>query len=233
MNKIKDLTGKRIGMLRVLKINGKTKQGNTTFLCECDCGEIFTVSGGNLSRKNSTYSCGCFRHNIVDSNRKARKCARCHHIKAITKFPPNKSRKDGHSQYCVLCKREVDKLYNKKYQKYKTRYVKLKRNTDLSFRIADNLRRRINCALNGSKKTNHTVRLLGCSIEYLKYYLESKFTAGMTWENYGTNGWHIDHIIPCDSFDLTVKENQEKCFHFTNLQPLWAFDNLSKGNKIL
>ena len=51
----------------------------------------------------------------------------------------------------------------------------------------------------------------------------------MSWENHGT--WHIDHRVPCAKFDLTKKEEQEKCFHYTNLQPLWAKDNLSKGNK--
>ena len=61
----------------------------------------------------------------------------------------------------------------------------------------------------------------------------------MTWDNHGNgwygngmNQWHIDHIIPCASFDLSKEEEQYRCFHYTNLQPLWAYDNLSKGNKI-
>ena len=54
----------------------------------------------------------------------------------------------------------------------------------------------------------------------------------MTWENHGRYGWHIDHIMPCSSFDLTDPEQQKKCFHYTNLQPLWAHENMSKGAKI-
>jgi hypothetical protein len=73
---------------------------------------------------------------------------------------------------------------------------------------------------------------LGCSSwDELKNYLEKQFTCGMNWENMGE--WHIDHIIPCSSFDLTNIEQQMKCFHYSNLQPLWAKDNLSKSNKIL
>ena len=72
-----------------------------------------------------------------------------------------------------------------------------------------------------------------CSLEQFLIYMEKKFTKGMTWNNYGNNGWHIDHIIPCSSFDLTNPEEQKKCFHYTNLQPLWAEDNLRKSDKIL
>ena len=74
---------------------------------------------------------------------------------------------------------------------------------------------------------------------FLVEYLESKFQPGMTWKNYGnpngdhTNCWHIDHIIPCASFDLSDPEQQVKCFHYTNLQPLWAKDNIRKKDKIL
>jgi len=96
---------------------------------------------------------------------------------------------------------------------------------------------RMNRALKDQKRkrTIRTWDLVGCDYETLKKHLESQFKLGMTWENHGSgdNKWHIDHIKPCASFDLTNIEEQKKCFHYTNLQPLWQFDNLSKHNKII
>jgi hypothetical protein len=80
-----------------------------------------------------------------------------------------------------------------------------------------------------TRKVGKTIELAGCSLEDLMKHLESKFTEGMTWENYGR--WHIDHIRPCASFSLEDPEEQKKCFHWTNLQPLWAIDNLRKSDK--
>jgi len=77
-------------------------------------------------------------------------------------------------------------------------------------------------------KQGHTIELLGADVMTARAHLEAQFTNGMSWENYGKFGWHIDHIIPCASFDLTKLEEQKKCFHYTNLQPLWWYDNLSK-----
>ena len=74
------------------------------------------------------------------------------------------------------------------------------------------------------------MELVGCTIEELKIYLEKQFKEGMTWENRGIV-WHIDHIKPISKFDLTNEEEQKKCFHYTNLQPLFAIDNLRKSNK--
>jgi hypothetical protein len=76
-----------------------------------------------------------------------------------------------------------------------------------------------------------TLELLGCTIQELKIHLESQFEEGMSWENYSKAGWHVDHIRPCASFDLTDPTQQKQCFHYSNLQPLWAKDNLSKGSK--
>lgn len=98
-------------------------------------------------------------------------------------------------------------------------------------RIAQTLRGRVRKALKNGIKIAHTETLVGCSFNELKCYLESKFKLGMTWENYGS--WHIDHILPCSSFDLTIPEEQVKCFHYSNLQPLWAYENRSKGNKLI
>jgi hypothetical protein len=94
------------------------------------------------------------------------------------------------------------------------------------------LRQRINKALRGNWKSGRTVALLGCSIQSFKIYLESRFDVGMSWSNYGRGGWHIDHIIPCALFDLSRSEHQKRCFHFSNLQPLWESENCKKGDKL-
>ena len=97
------------------------------------------------------------------------------------------------------------------------------------------LRVRIRCALKyqSVKKSSKTLDLLGASKEEVWKHLESHFKEGMTRENHGLRGWHIDHIKPMSSFDLSDHEQLKECCHYTNLQPLWWWENLSKGNKIL
>ena len=107
------------------------------------------------------------------------------------------------------------------------------RKENSQYKLAHNLRRRCLLALNGKYKYNTTFKLVGCSAEELKLYIESLWTNGMSWKNYGISGWHIDHKIPVSSFDLSKEEEQKKAFHFSNLQPLWAQDNLTKGSKNL
>jgi hypothetical protein len=115
---------------------------------------------------------------------------------------------------------------NSRERKYKRKKYK----NDPVFRIKCSLRSRLCQALKNNWKSGNTLELLGCTVEYLKNHLEDRFQEGMTWENHGE--WHIDHIRPCASFDLSKTEQQGECFHYTNLQPLWAFDNLSKGSKL-
>jgi hypothetical protein len=108
-------------------------------------------------------------------------------------------------------------------------YMREKRRTCWFTKISGRVRSRLNEALRAvmARKTSSTTILLGCSILELKSHLESLFREGMAWDNHGK--WHIDHIIPCSSFNLVDPAEQYKCFHYTNLQPLWAHDNLSKG----
>ncbi len=111
-------------------------------------------------------------------------------------------------------------------------YKKKKLKTDPYFKLMENLRSRIYCVLKGRiKKSAKTLNLLGVkNISEIKLHLEKQFKNGMTWKNHGK--WHIDHIKPCASFDLTCPEQQLRCFNYKNLQPLWAFQNMSKGAKI-
>lgn len=99
-------------------------------------------------------------------------------------------------------------------------------------KLRHNLATRLLTSLKQQWKSGRTIELLGCSIPDFRIYLESLFEAGMSWDNYGPNGWHIDHIMPCAIFDLTRADHQRRCFHFSNMQPMWAADNLAKGKKI-
>lgn len=120
---------------------------------------------------------------------------------------------------------------NKDKKKAKTAiYHKTRPLVDEKFRLARNLRKRLRSALKNNFKTGSAIEDLGCSIDDLKIYLESKFQLGMTWQNYGRKGWHIDHIKPLSSFDLTNKEQLKQACHYTNLQPMWWQDNLRKSN---
>lgn len=112
-------------------------------------------------------------------------------------------------------------------------YVRNKMKTNQNFKLATLLRNRIRTALKNNYKCSSSIDLLGCSVEELRAYLQSKFLPGMTWKNHTTDGWHIDHIIPCVAFDLTKEEEQRKCFHYTNLQPLWAIDNFRKNGSYI
>lgn len=104
--------------------------------------------------------------------------------------------------------------------------------TDENYRLAAALRARMYetiVKIQDGKQVLSSFALIGCSIDDLKEHLENQFQSGMTWQNFGE--WHIDHIRPCASFDLTDPKQQQECFHYTNLQPLWAAENISKNDK--
>jgi hypothetical protein len=123
--------------------------------------------------------------------------------------------------------KEYREVNIEKIRKRDTNYKKIKRQTDVLYKLRHNIRIRTKQYL---LSENTTFNLIGCTPEELKTHIEGLFTDGMSWENYGTYGWHIDHIIPL-SFG---KDNNEiiKLCHYTNLQPLWSEDNLKKSNKL-
>ena len=130
---------------------------------------------------------------------------------------------------------ESKKLYFQKNKERINIQVIRKYSNDIQFKLKVLLSNRVRKSLKNQNilKKTKTVKLIGCSWQEARDHLQSQFKEGMTWENHGKYGWHIDHIIPCSSFDLTDPEQQKKCFHYTNIQPLWWHENLSKGNKIL
>jgi len=144
--------------------------------------------------------------------------------------------KKAEKQYRENNKEKLKKrkrIYREENSEKVNQYFREKYERDVNYKIAHISRNRMNKVLKGNLKCSKTVSLLGCTIDDLRAHLEEQFKEGMTWDNYGRYGWHIDHIIPCDAFDLSDPEQQKKCFHYTNLQPLWAKENLSKSNKLV
>lgn len=120
-------------------------------------------------------------------------------------------------------------LNKEKINKKISEYTKKREEVDINFKLARRLRHRINIALKGKNKSISTLELLGCSVEDFKIHISSKFTSGMSWDNYGE--WHIDHIKPLASFDLSNIDELKLASHYTNMQPLWAIDNILKRDK--
>jgi hypothetical protein len=185
-------------------------------------------------------------------------CTKCGIEKELSQFHKHNIGKFGFTSKCKLCQKKYQEEHkeeriayllrdkeniSKKAEEYriknreKINHQTSKRTSerlkiDINFKIKVYLRNRIWSVLKANKKSKRTLELLGCSIEFLKNHLESKFTEGMTWDNYGVGGWEVDHITPCASFDLSDPNQQTQCFHYTNLQPLWAIENRSKGKKL-
>ena len=176
-----------------------------------------------------------------------KKCAKCNIEFSLEKFPKDRSycfpcnrikmnehafkRKDKRRQYNLDNKDAVSeynkKYYNKNIDMFQYNYKKYL-DTNPQFKIIHNTRVRINKALKHNYKKSSSKELLGCDLDFYKQYLENQFKKDMSWENYGVL-WDIDHIKPCASFDLSLEEEQKKCFHYSNTQPLYKIDNQRKN----
>ena len=133
--------------------------------------------------------------------------------------------------YEKISKAAKKKRSTREYKDRQNRYFKNRLKKDINFKIGHTLRKQLNKKLSSQKvyKKNKALELLGININDFKAYIVKKFKPGMTWKNHGK--WHIDHIKPVSKFDLTNQEEQKKCFHYTNLQPLWAKENIVKSDK--
>jgi hypothetical protein len=173
------------------------------------------------------------KHNLVIENSRTmhkfvnkseyKFCRRCEEWKLLTDFSANIHKWDKLNPKCRECSRKKNTSYTRERRK------------DPLIKLIENLRKRTRIAIMNKKgiKSKTTQELLGCDWETVRMYIAKQFRDGMTWENYGRKGWHIDHILPCASFDLTKIDEQKKCFHYTNLQPLWWWENLKKSDKII
>jgi hypothetical protein len=188
-----------------------------------------------------------------------KRCTKCLEIKPFNSFTPQKAGFMGLKSQCKECdclydkhfqsktnfrserdKTDKAKQYRKNYiaenldwwRKYEREYRYNRRREDMFFKIKGNLSGRLSDLINKRNLSTNTFELIGCDRETFLQYIEKQFVEGMTWENYGLKGWHIDHIIPLSSFDLTNEDEVKKACYYTNLQPLWWEDNLKKGNKL-
>lgn len=134
---------------------------------------------------------------------------------------------DWYKKYYKIYYRKNSEKIKQKVKSYVLSRVK----RDINFRLLTRYRTRLYKALKGLEKPVRAAELIGCSIDELKQHLEGQFKEGMSWDNYGK--WHVDHIVPCSLFDLTKEDELRKCFHYTNLQPLWAEENIKKSNRLI
>lgn len=117
------------------------------------------------------------------------------------------------------------------YLAQRRKYLLARYKTSPAHKCAVRLRGRLNALI---KNRRGTVKAgsVRHNWQSVVHHLERQFKDGMTWDNHGRDGWHIDHIVPCAAFDLTKPEEIERCFALSNLQPMWASDNMSKGAKL-
>lgn len=160
------------------------------------------------------------------------------HKKYFSKIKNKNKKKEYDKKYYLENKEKIkerQRNYSSKTENKRKEcsYRNKKYKNDPIFKFKKLMRNRINSTIKNNKKSSSSLKLLGCSIEKARKHIETQFKEGMTWDNNNKFGWHIDHIKPCASFDLTDPEQQKQCFHYTNLQPLWWWENLSKSNKII
>jgi len=134
-------------------------------------------------------------------------------------------------------KRDTNKQWTKKNIEKVRLYANIyarERRKEKGVRVAEGMRTAVYLSLKGEKDGRSWEKLVGYTCSELMQHLENKFTKGMSWDNYGRNGWHIDHIKPISSFNIRGKGclDFKKCWDIENLQPLWERHNIQKGNKL-
>ena len=186
-------------------------------------------------------------------------CTKCGESKLLSEY--HKSGKYGRHAQCKLCVKvykkayihleavkvkrkaynqsEAGKAYMKAYEQtekrkaYTKAYRKNRRQTDPVYKLHKNLSSGFCNWIKGNQKTCRTEQYVGCTYQELLDHLESQFGEGMSWENHGVgdNKWQIDHFKAQSRFDPTIEEEAFKCWHYTNLQPMWSSENISWKDK--
>lgn len=189
-----------------------------------------------------------------------KRCNRCRTLKAFREFGKRRSGKFGLRPRCKQCEAEEAREYRERNpEKVRQGLRRYRETTPIeklrSIRNRSNAKRMKNPAVKlesllrkqllgilksrGIRKSpkESALELVGCTVEELKLHLEKRFLKGMNWGNHGIQRsggppkWHVDHIKDVRLFDLSIEAQRRECFHYTNLQPLWAVDNIRKSNK--
>ena len=179
-------------------------------------------------------------------------CSKCKIDKPLSEYSKDSHTISGHDHRCKICSRKRSKFYriknaekrsayDKKYRNKKREQINAQRrknkrkrwHSDTAFRMESLIRKRVNQFLTKKTRSAKTMELLGCDIDFLKIYLQytayANYYLDFDIENYSSKEYHIDHIVPCASFDLSDSKQQKQCFHYSNLQILGAKENISKG----
>jgi hypothetical protein len=198
------------------------------------------ISQMNKKSKQNGVMTDCITSGTEEQSYK-NECRDIQHKKEYQKIYGKKYRHENieRIKYIDNLWRQKNKDYIKKYNKqWRTenkewikKYHRDRKKNDVNYRIVCNLRTRLNSAIVNNYKSGSAVKDLGCSVIKFKQYIESMWKLGMSWDNWSRTGWHLDHIKPLSSFNLSRKEELLKSCHYTNYQPLWAEENLQKGNK--
>jgi len=175
------------------------------------------------------WKAGNYQYHVESGKEYRKRCATEINARARAKYHANLEKRREQSRRNAAKYRQK---YPERVAVENARWKSLRRANDPLFRARHNLRGKLWKALKRNQKAGSTLQLLGCSLPEFRNYIEGKFVDGMTWENYGKI-WVFDHIIPCAAFDFRKPDDQRRCFHYTNIQPLFAMDNLRKGAKQL
>ena len=146
----------------------------------------------------------------------------------------HKKYREKNREKVKACKKKYCEENSEQIRAYHRKYMRQRVKQDPIFRLLHNMRNGLWSCLAGVRKNSRTMQYVGMTPDELMDYLEGRFTGGMTRDNYGK--WHVDHIRPISSFDFTGPDNEEQlhmAWNYTNLQPLWAADNMSKGAKCI
>lgn len=191
--------------------------------CCSQCGEIKLLAGFSPGRASCKECCAAYAKQYRVTHQEQVKGYQAAH------------REEGYErtrQYRLRHPERVQarqRRYHESHRAQRAQYVRERSKADVQFKLCSTLRTRLRDAIKTNQKRGSAVGLLGCTVSELVNYLESKFATGMNWNNHGLHGWHLDHIKPLCSFDLTdIAQLTEAC-HYSNLQPLWAADNYAKA----